>query len=124
MNDPNLGRPGWRTTEFWLAALTNVLAVLVVIWPHTFNRVGPDQVRAVALAIAGGVNSAYAIARAIVKHGWFKAIASGNVVKVITTPAPAPPAPAPVIPDTPPPNTSPNPAGTTSRRGPGRPRKS
>ena len=52
-------KPGWKTTEFWLAALTSVGAVAAAI-----AGVLPPQSGAIATAVA---TAAYSLARGFAK---------------------------------------------------------
>jgi hypothetical protein len=54
-------KPGWKTTEFWLAALTSVGAVAASI-----AGILPPQSGAVATAIS---TAAYSLARGFAKNG-------------------------------------------------------
>lgn len=52
-------KPGWKTTEFWMAVATNVIAVV-----GTLKGVIPPDHASLIIAIA---NAVYGIARAITK---------------------------------------------------------
>lgn len=55
----NEGKPGYRTTEFWLNILTNIVTIV-----GTLKGVIPEQTAAIIIATANGV---YGVIRTIVK---------------------------------------------------------
>lgn len=57
----NTSRVGWKTTEFWMAIGVHVLAVLAVV-----AEVLPPEKGAIIMAV---VQTGYAIARGLSKHG-------------------------------------------------------
>lgn len=56
-------KPGWQTTEFWLALVPLMLIVLGVLGVD----VAPEEVSGWVYAAAGVVAGAYALGRSIVK---------------------------------------------------------
>ena len=57
--DPAKGKPGYKTTEFWVTGLSSVGAVLASVAGFL-----PPQYAAIATAIAGGL---YAVSRGLAK---------------------------------------------------------
>lgn len=55
------GKPGWKTTEFWLTMLTNLIAII-----GSLKGVIPTETATIILAVANGV---YGVIRAITKSG-------------------------------------------------------
>lgn len=64
-------KPGYATTEFWVALLTNVLAVFAVVWTLAGKELDTTPLAALIPAIAAlaaGISSAlYSHSRAKVK---------------------------------------------------------
>lgn len=74
-------KPGIKTTEFWTAAITTGLAVVAQVF-HTHLALNVPKDAALA---AGAVNAAYAISRAISKHGFVGAIENEVGYEHVTT---------------------------------------
>lgn len=55
----NTGKPGWKTTEFYLTLLTNLVAIVGAL-----KGVIPDHVATIIVAVANG---SYGVVRAITK---------------------------------------------------------
>lgn len=57
-------KTGWRSTEFWTTIFTNVVAVILLVWPgHDFS----SFVQIAAVGAAGVANAFYAHSRGLVK---------------------------------------------------------
>ncbi len=58
-------RPGPKTTEFWVTAITNVLVFTDLLGADLLNQV-PDKYKMVYLAV---VNALYSLSRGVAKQG-------------------------------------------------------
>ena len=59
------GKPGWRTTEFWGHAVTQLLGALIIAYGMWR---GSDVLIEVGALLTGGSQVGYALARAVVKR--------------------------------------------------------
>lgn len=59
--------PGYLTTEFWTTVATDVVAILVVFWPHLSEKLGSQWVQPFAILAAAIANVVYAHVRGQVK---------------------------------------------------------